>query len=354
MSTALIIGLGDMGERVAAGLAAGGSIRRLVIASRSTPKVEAVAGIVASAADCLVEPARLDATRFEDVAELLERFKPDLVVQCGSLRSPWGLDGRTDPVAKSVEAAGLGIRLPYQLPIIIAVMRAARETGFAGPVANLSHPDVTGPVLERIGLAPMLGLGNAGMMLRRARAALRLESPDAEPPLVRIVGHHSQLDAVMTSDPPADPGERCRVYLGEEGRRDDGAAYRAPAIEPGMQNNFVTAAATLPVLEALLPEGPDLRWSVPAPGGLPGGYPVRISGGSIGLDLPPGESLEDAIAFNERMARADGIERIDPDGTVHFTEAARAAVADIAPDLAEPLAVGDIEARAARLDEVLA
>ncbi|SDC96700.1 saccharopine dehydrogenase NADP-binding domain-containing protein [Glycomyces harbinensis] len=354
MSTALIIGMGDMGERIAAGLAASGAVRRLVVASRSAANVRAVAGIVASATDCLVEPTQLDATRVEDVAALLERVKPDLVVQCGSLRSPWALDGRKDPAAEAVEAAGLGIRLPYQLPIIVNVMRAARETGFAGPVANLSHPDVTGPVLERMGLAPMLGLGNAGMMLRRARAALRRESPDTEPPLVRVVGHHSQLDAVMTSDPPADPAERCRVYLGEEGRRDDGAAYRAPAIEPGMQNNFVTAAATVPVLEALLPEGPDLRWSVPAPGGLPGGYPVRISGGSIALDLPPGESLEDAIAFNERMARADGIERIDPDGTVHFTEAAREAVAGVAPDLAEPLAVGDIEGRADLLDEVLA
>ena len=108
------------------------------------------------------------------------------------------------------------------------------------------------------------------------------------------------------------------------------------------------------MIEALLPGAEPLRWSTPAPDGLPGGYPVAIAGGSVELDLPPGLPLDQAVAFNERMGRADGVERIDGDGTVHFTAACREAVADFAPDLAEPLAIGELAARAARLDEVLA
>jgi hypothetical protein len=353
MSTVLVIGVGDMGDRVAAGLGASGFVGRLIVAGRSAPNVYQVAASVASASDCLVEPAVADATRLDEVVELLERTRPDLVVQCASLRSPWALAERADPAARAVEAAGLGLRLPYQVPVVLNVMRSLRETGLDCPVANLSFPDVTGPILERLGFAPTLGLGNAGMILRRVRAVLRDESPGEEPPLVRVVAHHSQLTGVMTSEPPA-AEDRARVYLGEAGRRDDDAAYRGPAIDPGLRWNYLTASATLPVLEALLPESKVLRWSVPAPGGLPGGYPVRIDGGAVELDLPPGESLEDAVAFNERMARADGVDRIDPDGTVHFTDAAREAVADVAPDLAEPLPVDDMAARAARLDEVLA
>jgi hypothetical protein len=352
MSTVLVIGLGDMGDRVAAGLAASGFVGRLVVASRSERNVRQTAATLASASDCLVEGAPLDATRLDDVAALLDRTRPDLVVQCASLRSPWALAERGDPAAKAVEAAGLGLRLPYQVPVVLNVMRAVRETGLDAPVANLSFPDVIGPVLERIGFAPALGLGNAGMVLRRVRAVLREEEHGVIPPLVRIVGHHSQLTGVMTSEAPASE-DRCRVHLGEDGRRDDDAAYRGPAIDPGLRWNFLTAAATMPVLEALLPEGKTLRWSVPAPGGLPGGYPVRVEGGKVELDLPPGESLEDAIAFNERMARGDGVERVDPDGTVHFTDAAKAAVAGVAPDLAEPLPLGDMASRAARLDQVL-
>ncbi|MGK5627852.1 saccharopine dehydrogenase NADP-binding domain-containing protein [Streptomyces sp. URMC 123] len=353
MTTVLIIGAGDMGERVADGLAAGGRVRRVLVAGRSTAG-DAVAATVASARDCLVEAVRLDADRQDEVAELLTSARPDLVVHCASLRSPWAMSGRPDPAARAVEAAGLALRLPYQLPLILSVMRAVRAAGLTGPVANLSFPDVTGPVLARLGLAPTIGLGNAAMMQLRVRAALRAARPDQPLPLIRVLGHHSQVFDVMRANRPAEPDRRCRVYLGEEGRRDDTLAYQAPPLAPGPRYNAVTAAAVVPVLEALLPGAGPLRHSTAAPAGLPGGYPVRIADGSVALDLPPGLSEADAIAFNERMAGGDGVERIDDDGTVHLTAAAHRAVADIAPDLALPIAVDDLAERAALLDSVLA
>jgi hypothetical protein len=168
-----------------------------------------------------------------------------------------------------------------------------------------------------------------------------------------VFGHHCQVYGVMQAREPADPEDRARVYLGDEGRRDDGLAYRAPGLSPGVRYNQVTAAAAVPVLQALLPGAPPLRWSTPSPGGLAGGYPVRIEDGAVALDLPPGVDRDEAIAFNERLGRADGVERIDDDGTVHFTAACRAAVAGVAPDLAESLRIEDVERRAALLDAVL-
>ncbi|WKX69201.1 KR domain-containing protein [Streptomyces sp. XD-27] len=67
MTTVLIIGAGDMGERVADGLAAGGRVRRVLVAGRSSAG-DAVAATVASARDCLVEAVRLDASRPDEVA----------------------------------------------------------------------------------------------------------------------------------------------------------------------------------------------------------------------------------------------------------------------------------------------
>ncbi|MFI9048603.1 saccharopine dehydrogenase NADP-binding domain-containing protein [Streptomyces sp. NPDC053427] len=353
MTTVLIIGAGDMGERVADGLAAGGRVRRVLVAGRSAAR-DAVAATVASARDCLVEAVRLDASRQDEVAELLTATRPDLIVHCASLRSPWAMSGRTDPAARAVAAAGLALRLPYQLPLVLSVMRAVRDAGYTGPVANLSFPDVTGPVLARLGLAPTVGLGNAAMMQLRVRAALRAAHPERTVPLIRVLGHHSQLLDVMQARRPADPERLCRVHLGEDGRRDDSLAYQAPPLAPGLRYNVVTGAAVVPVLEALLPGAGPLRHSTAAPAGLPGGYPVRIVDGSVALDLPPGLSEADAIAFNERMAAGDGVDRIDADGTVHFAEACHQAVAGIAPDLAHPLALDDLAARAARLDSVLA
>ncbi len=354
MSTVLVIGAGDLGERLAAGLAGHPGVRRLLLAGRSGPKVADAATTVLSSHDCLVEPVRLDALRVEDVASLLATSRPDLVVQCASRRSPWELVGRDDPAARAVAAAGIALRLPYQLALPHAVMRAAREAGFSGPIANLSLPDVTGPILAALDLAPTIGLGNAGVIQLRARAAWRAAHPDAaSPPLIRVVGHHAQVFDVMRGDPPADPDRRCRIYLDEPGHRDDDLAYRVPGLAPGPRYNHVTAAAALPVLTALLPGAPPLRWSAPAPHGLPGGYPVRIGDQAVSLDLPEGVTAEEAIAFNQRMSTGDGIDHIDDDGTVHFTPACQEAVAHIAADIAEPLPIDDIDARAARLDDLL-
>jgi len=352
VSTVLIIGAGELGERFAAGLAAAGVVRRLVLVSR-TGAAEAAA-MVAIAHDVVAEPVACDAGCPGDVAALLTRVAPDLVIQSAAGRGPWALAGRDDEAARAVRAAGFALRLPYQLPVPLAVMRAVRDTGYPGPVANVSLPDVTGPVLARLGLAPAVGLGNVGMILLRARAAIRAPAPDAELPLVRVLAHHAQLSAAMQAREPAGRAARARVWVGEPGRPADSLAYQAPPLAHGLRYNYVTAAAALPVLRALLPGAAPLRWSTPSPGGLPGGYPVRIGGGSVSLDLPPGVTRAEAVAFNERMAHGDGVERIDDDGTVYFTAACREAVAALDPGLAEPLPVSDLEARAARLDAALA
>ena len=352
VSTVLIIGAGDLGERFAAGLAAAGAVRRLVLVSR-TGATEAAA-MVASAHDVLVEPVACDAGRPGDVADLLTRVAPDLVIQSAAGRGPWALAGRDDEAARAVAAAGFALRLPYQLPVPLAVMQAVRDTGYPGPVANVSLPDVTGPVLARLGLAPTVGLGNVSMILLRARAALRAARPDAELPLVRVLAHHAQLSAVMQAREPADHADRPRVWVGEPGQPEDGLAYAAPALAPSPRYNYVTSAAALPVLRALLPGAAPLRWSAPSPAGRPGGYPVVIDGGTVALDLPPGITPAEAVAFNERLAHGDGVQRIDDDGTVHFTAACREAVVTLDPGLADPLPVSDLDARAARLDAALA
>jgi hypothetical protein len=357
MSTVLIIGMGNMGERLAYRLVEGGRVRRLVLAGRSVKTVEAIAGTAASISDCVVEPVAVSATRQNEVADLLTRTRPDLVVQCAAVRGPWALSGRDDATASAVLSGGLALQLPFQLPVPLAVMRATRDADYTGPVANLSFPDVTGPILARLGLAPTLGLGNAAMIGLRVRAALRAAGADAEVPLIRVIGHHSQLLDVMLSREPADPADRCMVFLGEDGRRADELAYQAPSIMRSQRYNEVTSAAAIPVLHALLPGAAPLRWSTAAPGGLPGGYPGRIDNridnGAVTLDLPPGVDLAEAIAFNEKQARGDGVDRIDDDGTVHFTAAARDAVADLDPGIADPLPVANLEKRARRLDDLL-
>ena len=73
------------------------------------------------------------------------------------------------------------------------------------------------------------------------------------------------------------------------------------------------------MIKALLSDQ-ESRLHVPGPNGLPGGYPVQVSNAGIQLDLPDDLSIDRAMEINSRSHRFDGIERIETDGTVVFTE----------------------------------
>lgn len=349
-SKVLIIGAGDAGRRMARGLAQSGAAGEVVLADLAQGPAAAFAGLLTACHDCRVRFAELDGTRQGAVEALLRAERPDLIVQSASLLSPWLAMERDDPAARALAGAGLGLQLPAQLPVLASVMRAVRAVDHQGPVANLSLPDVSHVILERFGLAPTIGLGNVSMQHLRVRAALRdrafretgalgQSGAAGELPLVRLIGHHKQVYGVLAAEPPEDPELGVRVYLGAEGARADRLAYDGHPIPPGIAYNEITAASALPVLLALLPGAAPLRFSAPAPFGLPGGYPVRIADREVALDLPPGVELAEATAWHWKLARGDGIECVAEDGTVYFTEAARAAVAELDPRLGEPLAL---------------
>jgi len=82
--------------------------------------------------------------------------------------------------------------------------------------------------------------------------------------------------------------------------------------------HFLTAGSTVRLVRALGSEVP-LRLHAPGPAGLSGGYPVRVSRAGVTPDAIDGLTLDEAVALNEASHRFDGIERIEPGGTVVFT-----------------------------------
>jgi Saccharopine dehydrogenase NADP binding domain len=350
MSKVVLIGLGDMGTRLAHGLVRMPEVHELVLCGRTPSKTRALQRRLVGSSSARVSVEQLDAGNVDAVAGMLRAECPDLVVMCASPRGPWDLLGRTDRAAQTVVRAGFGLRLPLLLGLPWSLMRAAREVNCTGPVANLSYPDVTGPVLAARGLAPTIGLGNVGMIHVRAKNAARQQH---RPELVRIIAHHSQVAGALQCRRPTRAVDRPRTYLGENGHRGDDLLYRPPLEQQGPGFNRVTAEASLPVLQALLPGAGPLRWCAPSPHGLPGGYPVGIVNRDVRLDLPPSIEKHEAITLNRRWARADGIENIDADGTVHFTSDVHQAVADLDPQLAAPLRLEDVPVRLDRLNYYL-
>jgi hypothetical protein len=352
MSRVLLIGLGDLGMRIATNIVRDARVHDLILAARehAAPR----AALVADCADrAHVRFVPVDALNVSALQVLLRRERPDLLVQCASLLSPWVIAERTDTVARRLQVAGFAAQLPAHLAIVQAVMLAVREVGLTCPVVNCSYPDLTHPVLAASGLAPTIGTGNVGMIARRVRTALR--TCDAgERQLVRVLAHHVHVTGCVLSCRPSGGASGPQVYLGESGDRADHLAYAAPPLKSNRTLNALSAATAGTVLAALLDGDGALRTSAPGPLGLPGGYPVRIAACEVTLDLPPSLPLEDAVAYQQQCARWDGVERIERDGTVFFTDVFSDTVAPLDPELAKPLSPDDALKRFSSLQQALA
>ena len=352
----LIIGAGDAGQRIARNLALRERVESVTLAGLTQGRGARLAALIDASGAVPTTFVPLDGTNQGDVEDLLRTERPDVIVNSASLLPPLGAMGRRDQVFDALQMAGLGITLSAQLPIIFTVMRAVKEVGTGAPVANLSFPDVTNEILDKAGLAPHIGLGNVTIQWLKVRAELRRRGHGAS--LVRLIAHHNHVMKVMGCEPPTDPAHWPRIYLGDNGERDDKLAFAGTALTravlpSGTSFNELTSASATHVVEALLPEAPPARLSAPAPQGLPGGWPVTIANGAVELDLPPAVTVDEASVFLRQIAHGDGIEKVEDDGTVVFTDAARDAVAKIDPTLAEPLHYADADKRFLQLNALL-
>jgi hypothetical protein len=323
-ATVLVIGLGDLGTRVLDALARLPEIERLVGAGRDEERGGARAGQAAFVAALLggprsVEFERVDLVDVAAAASLLRRLDPDLVVTAAS-RHTWWL-----PFAdERVDAMPMGVWLPLQLVLVRRLMEARREAGVAARVLSLPYPDGVGPALAPFGLAPELGAGNVAETAPKLALLAAHEAGVARDEVrVRLVMHHAAQRVAFGDDEAEEAPWTAEVRVRDEPlpRERVERLFRAPwPLPSGRDTHELSAAATAHAVRALLREEPTATHA-PAPNGLPGGYPVRLSRGRVELDLPEGLELTEAIALNERAAAFDGIERIELDGTVVLTAA---------------------------------
>jgi hypothetical protein len=350
----LVVGVGDLGSKIALGLASSQTVQELVIAGRQVDAGLALERIASACGECRVRFVRLDAGRFDDVSELLRRETPSLVVQAASLLSPWFFRDRQDRTSHLFRQAGFAAHVCAQLPIIRVVMEAVRAAKYSGPVVNCSYPDVTHPILSRLQLAPTTGVGNAGMIHRFVGSRLRARGVHKFS--LQVLAHHSDVSPIANScqraNTPADAEPK--IYV--DGSISPIAAdllYGAPPVTDGGSLNFVTASHALALIHALTSWTPSLKTSVPGPFGLPGGWPVLVDKGKMQLDLPDGLSVDAGVHCQSEAAKFDGIEDIAADGTVTFTESARSFLRLVSHELAAPMHPDEAMSRFARMREVL-
>lgn len=335
----LVLGMGDLGVRIAQRVVEGGFSSSCLLAGKSDAAIQ-WARLLRITTGREVLAATIDGQDVESLKALLTRFEPELIVQCATLLSPFALRSVETDAAQAVLKGGFALQLAAQLPVVRALMQALGALRMHCPVINCSYPDVTHPVLSAEGLAPTIGIGNVAIMAMWYRRNL----PGASEATLQVVGQHAQLGPALRGTLAAPATPTPLVYLDGERVPSEQLLFDA-GLQGGATLNHMAAATVTPILRAFTEREAVVETHAPGVRGIAGGYPVRFVHGSPELRLPGRLSLEEAVGFNHLAAKGEGIEHIAHDGTVFYTEHARQTVADFCPELAEPLRPQDVEKR---------
>lgn len=338
-SRILILGIGDLGVRIAQAVVEGGYSSACMLAGRSGAARQWAQLLRLSSGRSVLE-TQLDGQDLDAVIRLLTDFEPDLVVQCATLLSPYTLMRVGSDIASAVIRGGFALQVAAQLPVIRTVMQARLGLGMTCPVINCSYPDVTNAMLAAEGLSPDAGIGNVAIMALRFERLLGIKPEDK----FQVVGHHAQLGPSLAGKPASGATPVPQVYVNGRKMRADELLIDTGLLG-GPTLNHLAAATVPPILRGFLLRDGTLDTHAPGIFGLPGGYPVRFSGGRPELRMPEGLTEEDAVAFNVLAGAAEGVERIAEDGTLFYSDAAKEAVSTLCPELAEPINAKDVGSR---------
>jgi len=338
MRRLLLISLGKLTGYVLERMARNGPFDEIVVAGRRPEN--AALKINLSRIGAAIEGRFPDISFVEldvnaaDAPRKLAAIAPDIAMAAPSMLPWWRLEGVTGKRAAIVE------RLPFAgwMACHLAPMQAVRDawstSGLDAPWIGASYPDVVNAILHRTGAGPTCGVGNVQEMVPKARfavAAALAVSPSAVN--VRLIAQHAlEYYLYHSSETPLDQAPPFLLEAIVDGRDVSDIAragmLNGMPISYDLDFNLLTASSAFELLSALAGQQP-VRTHAPSPGGMIGGYPIVAGAGTVTLDLPETWSLDEAISSNTKSLNWEGIDRIDDDGTVRFTDE----TADLLQDL---------------------
>ncbi|MEM6848264.1 MAG: hypothetical protein AAF580_09340 [Pseudomonadota bacterium] len=346
----LIISVGQLGTNILEAVARANLFDRIVIAGRDGRLAQerangAMVGAGLEGAYPDIKAAELDVGAPSFVNDI-RRLSPDFVLTTASLMPWWKVGESRAP------------KLPFggYVSLHLSLARLFRDrladADLGAKWINASYPDVVNPILGKTGCGPLCGIGNVQEPLPKIIHGLcsELNVPPSDV-RVRLVAQHAFEYYVFSEDTGGNPPPHL-LYAEVNGEDKTALAeeilFRPFAFRYDLFFNRVTASAAVEALAALTSDKPSF---VHMPGvlGLVGGYPVTVDGGAVRLDLHDDWTEADAHDVNRRSLRWEGIETIENDGTILFTEEAQIAFRALVGRPIEGLRLDDAQDHANRI-----
>jgi len=358
----LIIGHGVLGGDVLDFLLQSGLDLAITVAGRNPEKVLHRVNLARYTAmnlgfSPLVEIVPMNLMNVEATAERLTQIAPDIIFNATTLHSWWVITKLPSDAFKRIDEARGGIWTPMHQVLIRRLMKAVRLANSPAVVVNASYPDVVNASLAAEGLAPAVGIGNIANAVPgiRLAAAHMLSMPPGSMD-VRFFAHHYVSYRMPSTGGTDGAPYHLTVYANglEVPRQEVDHAKLFSLVAgrfrrvKGLAGQSVTASSATAMLLAIARGTGDVVHA-PGPIGLVGGYPVRVSQHGLLVDLPAKLSLDQAIAINRESQRFDGIESVDDDGTVRFTDTSAGVLREVLGYDMESYRPEECEARAEEL-----
>ena len=334
----LIFGSGSFAGRIAMDLAATAAEPvTIAIAGRNVDRLKWLETAGNARAAMFGRPARMAAHRVDlsvadAAADVIAATQPTVVVQAASFQTGNVISQQGNAWSRLVADGGLSATAVLQAPLSVAVARAVKAVRPRAHFINCCFADVVNPLIAALDLPIACGVGNVAILSNAFAGTLPSQTP------LKVLAHYQNLGAWR--QPAATRSGRCaRVWIDDKEVADVYAQFahvqltREPAIE-------ISGASGVPLMHAMARRR-DWSGHVPGPHGLPGGYPVRLRGGTLELNLPPGLMRDDAIAWNLRYEQESGLV-VSSGGQATYTGRLRELLALQSPALAAGFHVRDL------------
>ena len=274
----------------------------------------------------------IDLLNIEETAELLKQVNPTLICNGTTLQSWWVVNELPPEVNAQIyrDKCGIGPWAAMHLALTFRLMKAIKMSGIDTYVINTSYPDVINPSLDRIGLAPIVGIGNMDLAVPYIqKATSELLNVPIQNVGVELIAHHYHAYYWCRYGTGSEVPFYLRVYVGKQDVTDrlgDMKQFIAELPKRGMRpagrhGQFVVAGSCLKNMMAVFNNTGEITHA-PGPQGLEGGYPVRLSRKGAEVVLPKGLTLRQAREFNLVAQQHDGVQEIKANGDVVVTDEA--------------------------------
>ena len=338
--TILMLGTGGFGSRILFDIVACAQTPlKIVIAGRNPDRLLYLRDAARGRADIFgrdvgITLQRADLSVEGDAEQLLNALRPDVVVQAASAQAVGALRSGATAWTDLIQNGGYSASMVFQAIFSARIAKAIKALGLKTALVNCCYPDVVNEALASIGLPVTSGVGNISILAHILRGNL----PIAERDGFRLLAHYRNLrDWRVSADQRG--SVPCRIWMDDVEVEDVYARFPVTLSTAPVPD--VSGASAAPYIVALATGG---TWSghLSATLGLPGGYPARLEGGVLGLDLPKGASQDEAVTFNRQFEAESGAV-VDVQGNVTYTGKLKAAIARHSEEIAGGFNMSDLE-----------